>query len=174
MVYANIPLYIHVVISCTSCGHLCTCTSPREPHLVNLYECTLRAYPRVHLCVCTSSCVHLYVCTSSRVHLHMCTSPCEPHLVSLYTCTAPREPHLMHISCISRAPLHVHLISCAPIRVHLISRAPHLACTSRASFALVHQLTSCTHQTHPPSRWTWTVPSATVTFWPSALSISCS
>ena len=122
-----------------------SCISTRALHLVNLTSCTSRAY-LVHLYVCTSSRVHLYACTSSRVHLHTCTSPREPHLVHIYVCTSSH--------------------------VHLISRAPHLVCTSRASFALVHQLTSCTHQAHPPSRWTWTIPLATVTFWPSALSIS--
>ena len=166
-----VPVYIvyPIVHTCYNLMHFCLCTllqqllhyycttthlvhiswtSTRVPHLVNLSSCTSTHAPRAHL-------VHLYVCTSTRaphlVHISSCTSARATHLVNLYACTAPREPHLVHILCISTR---------APLRVHLISRAPRLGSTS------------CTHQAHPPSRGTWTIPLATVTFCPSALSIS--
>ena len=62
----------------------------------------------------------------------------------------------------------VHIYTCTSMR------ASHLTCTTPREPQLVHIscVRSCTHQAHLPSRWTWTIPLATVTFWPSALSIS--
>ena len=155
--FSAVPVYIvyPIVHTCYNLVHIYACTSPcaplrvhlisRAPHLVNLTSCLSRVY--------------LYACTSTRAPHLACLISRAPHLVNLYACTAPREPHLVHIyACTSS---RVHLYSCTSSRVHLSC----IICT-RAPINLMHQ------QAHPPSRWTWTIPLATVTFWPSALSIS--
>ena len=148
------------------------------PFLQSLYICIftkLQPLPELPLYIFLQGLVrlvHLYACTAPRAH-HSCTSTRAPQLMHPYVCTSTRALHLVNlISCTSRASLHVHLYVCtstrAPLRMHLILcaplRAPHLACTPRASFALMHQATSCTHQAHPSShlRGTWTIPVVTV------------
>ena len=87
--------------------------------------------PLLHLTLTHSHLMHLYSCTSCtsraslHVHLCACTSPRAHQLLHLYVCTPCTSPH---------APLRMHPVHISCTSTHAL----HLACTSRASFALVY------------------------------------